>query len=228
MPTNSKPLIRIIAQIVAIWIASDIGYYVLLPLLGFPANYNLSPSAITFYYLFWVVFTVNTFWDIFRDWKPIKSDFSVYIFLIASFAAMTLFVMYALPNLPSVTWTETWDPPELMVANAWYFLPKSVEILLQQLLIAALVLALSVRNFSVREISYWCVLIFGGAHLLLALDGHPLTYVVRFTISAMIFGYIFPNLILRARNGFVYSYALHWLYYAVTIIMMHTISPYAS
>jgi hypothetical protein len=41
-----------------------------------------------------------------------------------------------------------------------------------------------------------------------------------------VFGLVFPYLILRVPNGFVYSYSLHWLYYLVTIVMAHTLSPY--
>ncbi|MBI4225339.1 MAG: hypothetical protein HY617_03325 [Candidatus Sungbacteria bacterium] len=132
-----------------------------------------------------------------------------------------------MPKLPSIVWTESWNPPELMVANSWYFLPKSIEILLQQLLVAALVLAFSARNYSIRAISLWCMLIFGGAHLLLSFGELPFGYVVRFTASAVLFASVFPWLILRVPNGFAYSYMLHWFYYAVTVVMAHTVSPYA-
>ena len=227
MPTKPIPLIRTLIQVVVIWIASDAGYYVLLPLLGLQSDYNISPVSITLYYIFWTVIAINTFWHIFNEWKPIKDRRYAYTFLLFSFAGLILFVSFALLRLPSIVWTESWDPPELMVANQWYFLPKSIEILLQQLLIAVLVIAFSSQKFSIRTISFWCMFLFGGAHLLLAFGGAPFLYVVRFTVSAMVFGFIFPNLILRVPNGFVYSYTLHWLYYVVTVIMAHTISPYA-
>ncbi|WP_419694901.1 hypothetical protein ACN2CC_32515 [Mesorhizobium muleiense] len=41
-----------IALIAGIWIASDIGYYFLLPALGEKSDYNDGPIAIALYYLF--------------------------------------------------------------------------------------------------------------------------------------------------------------------------------
>lgn len=228
MPTKTIPLIRTLIQVAAIWIASDIGYYILLPLLGLQPNYNISPVGITIYYAFWIAITVSIFWDVFREWKPIEYRHSAHQVFLLSLIGLFLFAYFALPNLPSVTWTESWDPPDLLVANSWYFLPKAVEILLQQLLIAVLVLSFWTHKFSLRSISLWCMFLFGGVHLLLAFGGPPITYVVRFTLSAMVFGYLFPYLILRLPNGFLYSYTLHWAYYVVTVIMAHTISPYAS
>lgn len=227
MLQKQPSLIRTLAEIMALWIASDTGYYIVLPLFGFSPGYNNEPVGIALYYAFWVAVSVNTFWPIFKDWRPVENIPRAYLFLSASFAGLVLFALFAMPKLPSIVWTESWDPPELMVANSWYFLPKSMEILLQQVLIAALVLSFSARTFSVRAISIWSMVIFGGAHLMLLFSGLPFGYIVRFVFSAMAFALIFPRLILRTRNGFIVSYTVHWLYYAVTVIMAHTISPYA-
>ncbi|MDO8600067.1 MAG: hypothetical protein Q7R73_00395 [bacterium] len=223
---NQVSLIRTLSEIAALWIASDVGYYIVLPLFGFSAGYSNAPVGIALYYAFWVAVSVNTFWPIFKKWRPIVNVPRAYMFLLASFAGLVLFALFVMPKLPSIVWTESWDPPELMVANHWYFLPKAIEILLQQVLIAALVLAFSARGYSIRAISLWSMILFGGAHLALSFGGLPFGYVTRFIISAMAFGLIFPRLMLKAPNGFTISYTLHWLYYVVTVVMAHTISPY--
>ena len=91
----------------------------------------------------------------------------------------------------------------------------------QQFLFAA-------QRLPLRTISSGCALLFGFAHILLGFGGVPFGYVVRFVIAATVFGLAFPYLILRFSNGFAYAYALHWLYYIVTIVMAHTVSPYAT
>ena len=63
--------------------------------------------------------------------------------------------------------------------------------------------------------------LFGAFHLSLALNSYNPVYVFRYTIAATIFGAIVPTLILRLRNGFLISYALHWGYYAVDIAAIH-------
>lgn len=227
MPLKQISLAGTLAEIAALWIASDAGYYIVLPIFGLVPGYNNEPVGIALYYAFWVAVAVNAFWPVFKKWRPVENEFRAYALLLASFAGLVLFAFFVMPELPPIIWTESWDPPELMVANPWYLLPKAMEILLQQVLIAALVLSFSMRDFSMRAISMWSMAIFGGAHAVLSLYGLPFGYVVRFILSAMAFAFVFPRLILRVPNGFVVSYTAHWLYYAVTIVMAHTISPYA-
>lgn len=214
--------------VAAIWIASDVGYFQLLPLFGLRLSYSASPGMIALYYALWIAVTASVFWPIFRGWKPLDSRLLSYAIAAAAGGSLVLFVVYALPLLPPIVWTESWDAPDLMRVTSWYFLPKSVDILFQQLLIAALVLTLSAQGYSLRVVAGACALLFGAAHLLLAFGGMPVGYVTRFTAAAMAFGFVFPYLILRVRNGFAYSYVTHWTYYAVTVVMAHTLSPYAT
>jgi hypothetical protein len=140
---------------------------------------------------------------------------------------MGVFAAYVLPLLPPIDWPEAWEPPELALATPRYFLPKAVDILFQQLLIVALVLTFAAEQCSIRTMSVCSAALFGGTHLLLAFGGVPLGYVIRFTVVATLFGLAFPYLILRVRNGVAYSYLVHSVYYAITVAMVHTVSPYA-
>ena len=61
--------------------------------------------------------------------------------LIPILAAFGLFAVYILPLLPTVSELRAPpNPPEFMFATAWYYLPKSADILFQQVLDAALIL----------------------------------------------------------------------------------------
>ena len=72
-----------------------------------------------------------------------------------------------------------------------------------------------------RRISLLSAALFGATHILLAFGGVPAGYVIRFMISAAAFGLIFPYLLLHVRNGFAYSYVIHWLYYAASAVLPH-------
>jgi hypothetical protein len=215
-----------LVQIAALGIVSDIGYYLLLPWLGRHTSYSETPIAITLYYVFWIGVAVITFWPIYRtwprygSWDTFENRLASYIVWSIAFVGSVLFAAYVLPILPSINWKESWTP-EFVVATPWYFLPKSIEILFQQLLIVALVLALAAQNCSLRRISLCCAILFGGMHILLVFGGVPIQYVIRFMISAAAFGLLFPYLILRVRNGIGYSYIVHWLYYAVSVVLPH-------
>jgi hypothetical protein len=216
-----------VAQIAAIWIAADLGYHFLLPLLGVQPSYNAGSLAVAIYYVFWIGIAVITFWPIYITWPrygrwpTFESRYTSYFIWSAAFAGCVAFAAYILPLLPPTTWTESWTPPEVRVATPAYFLPKSTEILFQQLLVVAFVLALSAQQIALRRIALYCGLTFGAAHILLAFGDTPVGYVIRFMLSATAFGFLFPYLILRVRNGFAYSYVVHWLYYAVTVAMPH-------
>lgn len=224
---QNAQLLRRVAQIAAIWTMSDAGYYFLLPALGVQPNYNSGPVAVALYYAFWTGIAVITFWPLYATWPQygrwttFESPLVSYVVWSLAFAGCLLFAAYVLPMLPSVNWRESWNPPEVVFATPAYFLPKSIDILFQQLLVVALVLALAAAQFSLRKISIYCALAFGAAHVLLAFGGVPIGYVIRFMISATVFGFLFPYLILRVPNGLAYSYIVHWLYYAVSVMLPH-------
>lgn len=216
-----------LAQIAAIWGISDIGYYFLLPALGVGASYNTGSVAITLYYAFWVGVAVIVFWPLYGTWSSFAkwSTFdnrlvSLVVWSVA-FGGSIAFAAYVLPALPKVIWTESWNPPEFIEATPWYFLPKSIDILFQQLLIVALVLQLSAKGFGLGKVSLYCAALFGGMHIFLAFGDVPIRYVVRFMLSAAVFGLVFPYLILQVRNGLAYSYIVQWLYYAVSVMLPH-------
>lgn len=218
---------RTVLEIGAIWILSDIGYYFVLPVLQVERSYNGGPTSVAIYYVFWIGIAAITFWHLYSRWTTPQSRLRTYVVWSALFAGCTLFAAYALPMLPPTRWVQPWTPPDVAVATQWYFLPKSVEILFQQLLIAALVLTLADAKFSLSRISIVCALTFGAMHVLLGLGGMPLGYVVRFVVAASLFGLLFPYLILRVPNGLAYSYTVHWVYYAVTAVMPRVFSAYS-
>ncbi|MFA6269873.1 MAG: hypothetical protein WC657_01520 [Candidatus Paceibacterota bacterium] len=223
--TKETPLAWLILQIASIWLISDIGYYTFLPTLGFTGGFTANPFAITVYYLFWLAITVFTFWNIYREWETIESKrISTYIFLLVGSAVVVFYFTYILPNFPAISWDKVIKPPsELLLATPWYFLPKSIDILMQQLLVVAMVLSFSFQKYSLRAVSIWSAILFGGAHLFLIFGGKTALYVTVFTVSASLAGLFFPYLILRVKNGFIYSYFLHWSFYAVVIILAHLI-----
>jgi hypothetical protein len=226
---RSADLIWTLVLIAGIWVASDVGYYFLLPLLGEKPNYNDGPVTAALYYLFWVGIAGITFWPQYASWPrytkwaTFENRLASIIVWTITFAICVVFAAYVLPALPPFNWREAWSPPELPLASPWYFLPKSIEILFQQLLVVALVLTLAAENWSLRRISVYCAVLFGTAHILLAFGEVPWGYVARFATLAAVFGLAFPYLILRVPNGFAYSYVTHWGYYAITVIMARTL-----
>lgn len=218
--TRSTPLFQVIMEAAAIWFVSDIGYYIALPTLGLKGGFSANPITITLYYLFWLVLTVFTFWNIYKEYDVVQNTWFSYFIITLGSALILLYLVYIFPLFPPITWVKNLQPPsELLSATPWYFLPKSIDILVQQLLVLAMVIRFRLERYSVRSIALWCALLFGGAHLLLVLGSQGALYIATFTFSAIIASFIFPYLLLKVRDGFIYSYLLHWFFYAFVIVL---------
>lgn len=221
---RQSPLFVTVFQIASIWIVSDLSYEFIKEIIDGGISYNGNPFLITFYYIFWIFVATSSFWDIYIKWELIKNEIFTYSIVLLIIGFIATYFIYILPLVPSIAWSLEWKPPsELAFANGWYFLPKSAEIILQQLLVSALALSFYNAKFSIKTASAWCAGLFGSAHLLLIFGGPSLSYVALFTTSATIAGFIFPYLILNVKNGFMYSYILHWSFYALLVLLAHTV-----
>jgi hypothetical protein len=205
--------------LIAAWSLSSFGYFRLLPVLDAEIGYNDAPVFYATYYAIW---TAAVFWMFHLDlitWAE-KCSPPEDLFLLPILAVIfASFALIALPKLPTIDWQLPGAPEDILSATPWYFLPKSIEILFQQLMIAALVLKLKALKLSTRHIAQPTAALFGVFHLALALNGHNAFYVGRYTVAAVLLGAVVPYLMLQYRNGFLAAYALHWGLYAADIIL---------
>jgi len=135
-------LIITIAIITTAWNLSSIGYFQLLPVLDAGVGYNDAPIFYAVYYAAWTLLVAAIFRKSFLSWTPMDRP-GLYLALVTAMAlAFATYTILVIPELPSTTWTRSETPVEFFYATAWYFIPKSVEILFQQILVAALILSL--------------------------------------------------------------------------------------
>ena len=214
-------LLVTVLVIAVIWSLSSLGYYGLAPVFGDGFGYDEAPVAFTLYYGAWTALAAYVFhFDIDR-WAArhmLPQNHVLPVVFAVVFAGYALFV---LPRLPAIDMPEDALPETWLAATGSWFLPKSMEILFQQILITALVLSLAARELSVARIGALVALLFGGFHLSLALSGENAFYVARYTVAATAFGAFLPYLMLRVRSGFIIAYAIHWSFYAVDLAIGH-------
>ncbi len=221
-PRSLVPVARAVAIVAALWLLSSQGYYSLVDALGLESGYDGAPVLFTSYYLGWAAVALWLFRTLIGatlDRDIVAREGLAIAPILAGFA---LFVVYGLPFLPNVSELRApSEPPEFMFASAWYYLPKSADILFQQVLAAAMILTAARAGFGLRSIAVGTALSFGGVHLLLAFDGFTALYVTRFTLSAFLFGAVLPYLYLRLRAGFRWAYSLHLGFYAADATLTH-------
>jgi hypothetical protein len=197
----------------ALWIASFAGYFWLVPVLDAPDGYNDAPVAFALYYAAWVAVTIVAFRrthfaflnaDVLR-----KNIGPVVIVALILYVAVT----QGIPNLPGQRIDTLAGPSEVYEAGSSFFLPKSVEIVFQQVLIVAILLALSTSGLSVARMSLLVGLLFGGFHLTLLYVYAEPSFAYRYAIAATVFGAMVPYMILKIRHGYLLSYGIHWCFY---------------
>ena len=211
-----------LVSVASLWSLSSYGYYVLVDTLGLRSGYNDAPFAFAVYYFIWAFIALLWFRNILSDQLGQTEVLAHLKAMLPLLAACVLFVSVILPGLPPISlWRAPSDPPEFMFASGWYYLPKSADILFQQVLVAAIIHRAAELKFRLITIAIGLSIIFGGFHLLLAFDGFSPFYVARFTAAACIFGLLAPYIYLRWQHGFRWAYCLHWSFYAIDATITH-------
>ena len=203
-----------------LWSLSSLGYFWLSDVLGAEIGYNDAPLVFALYYGVFCLISAIVFRTLYRD--LLADEATKYLLPVLAMAALFAgYTLLVLPRLPATVWSHDTAPVEFFWATPSYFLPKSVEILFQQLLVAALVLSINRLGVSMLRLSISVALLFGGFHLTLAFSYPNPLYVLRYSVAAMAFGAMVPWLLLRVRKGLLFSYAIHWGYYALDIVAIH-------
>lgn len=225
--TLSTPLYSVLGTIAGLWTLVSIGYYIILPILGFELSYNSAPIVIAIYYIVWAVISILYFWKLFSRWLIIDSRIWRYAVLSLLCAEAIWILLYILTLFPALEGPLLTPYTDIIFATPWYFLPKSTEVLVQQILITILVLEMYYRFHTLKNVILGYAICFGGAHVLLFmfLDA-PTPYALIITISAFLSSFVFPYLILRVRAGFIYSYVIHLLFYILLAMALHTWPPF--
>lgn len=220
------PLHIVLGELIGLWLLSNAGYYLILPALGFDLSYNSAPILIAGYFLVWAGVALFYYRNLFTKWLTVEHRIWVHIVWSLGFAALIWGLLYWLAQLPIPTGIRLAPYTDILFATSWYFLPKSAEVLVQQILITVLVLDLSFRFHSLKKVMLAYAALFGGAHVLLfLLSGTPTPYAVLMTTGAVLSSLVFPYFILRVRQGFVYTYTMHLVFYIVLAMLLHAWPP---
>jgi hypothetical protein len=212
-----------IAVVTLIWTVSSLGFYAIQTWLDSTNGYNDAPFLFAVWYAGWTVLVMLIYRRAYLDWATAQLPPADWLPRIVLALAFGWFAVWGLQLLPAIDWPQDGALPGLLGATTWYFLPKSVEIWFQQVLITTMIVALYQHGLKLRTISIVVAVLFGVFHLSLVFSGNDTFYVARYTIAASAYGFLIPWLMLRVRNGFAWSYALHWGFYAADATIAHLI-----
>lgn len=154
--------------------------------------------------IIWLVtYFKNDFKIVVRNTKKFE-----YLLLIASLVIHAIVVYYILTFLdkPILPFNSTGASPLLM--NNFFIWVKPLDVFVQQLLIILLVSKLHMYHMSIKHITALFVFGFGLIHIFQVFKTDAFVG-IAFAVIAIIFSFIFPNMILKVRNGYMYNYLIH-------------------
>ncbi len=219
-----RAMAPVLLLVALLWMTSSWCYYAFVEALALDSGYDDAPILFALFYLVWSGIALALFRPLLSAHVTPRRIAGHVIALSPVLLVYAVYVTVLLPLLPEVSVRRApANPPEFMFASAWYYLPKSADILFQQILVSAMVLGAHRAKIGFSAISLGMAVLFGGFHLLLIFDGFTALYVTRFTIAASIFGLVVPYLYLRTRNGFRWAYGLQWSFYAVDAAVTHLV-----
>jgi hypothetical protein len=202
-----------------VWACSMAALNVIPPVFfGFNVSYQVYPFLVSAYYLVWLGILLLVFPNTTR---AVFVDHSLSSFGLLSFfmAGIVLLYGYVFPAIQSQL-PASIHAVDFLVGGPGYVLTKIIEILFQQVLIVALILSIASYKNDVLFVAGVYAALFGVAHLALVPKlGVPLT--ILFFGLALLSAVVFPYLIMKVRNGFVFSYMVHWVaYIAITFVIL--------
>lgn len=201
--------------IALLWVASFLMYELIPPYVGYELSYAAHPFLSALYYAAWLG-AVLAFYphSLARLTPSFKGAW--WAPLIIVILCTLSFYVWAIPLLTTpgeITAIVAAHPDApFFDYGPLYFLPKTVEILFQQVLIIETVLLLYGFLGTLLRTAVAFGVTFGLLHLLSVL--HVPSSISLATVGvAALSGAILPYLILRVRNGAIYAFGLHWLFY---------------
>jgi hypothetical protein len=126
-----------------------------------------------------------------------------------------VFALYGLFPALSIQDPHTADPHDII--PALFLLPKWLDIILQQLCLVVAVYVVHERTSSLQLTTAWSVCIALLFHTALFVH-HSFWFATLATIASCAAALVFPYAVLRVRNGVVYTYSAHWVFYLVLAI----------
>ena len=152
-----------------------------------------------------------------------KTSKREFIFLLAISLIIHFISSYFILNfLNQPIWPFSSKGASILLMNNFYLWVKPLNVLVQQLLIIVLVKKLSQSNLNVKQITTLFILGFGLIHVF-QIFKTDLIIGLGFMFIAIFFSFIFPYLILKKRNGYLYNYMFHLGTYNLAAILAWTL-----
>lgn len=171
--------------------------------------------------IFLLVVTAGLFVVFDRWYQPLLKETKVsevVVLIGASLLIHGLTVYFITHYAERPDWPFSDRGTSFLLLNNYYIWAKPLDIVAQQMLIIWLTMKLHSQGFSLRKIIGLFIGFFGAIHIFQVMKTDVVIGLL-FTTGAVLFSIIFPYLILRVRNGYLYNFMLHLVVYNIAALV---------
>lgn len=129
---------------------------------------------------------------------------------------VTSYIIITYLNPP--VWNFDSSGVSFLLLNDFYIWAKPMDVFIQQLLINLLVLRLHSLSMNINQITKLLLIGFGGIHILQILRIN-FAIGLMFIFAAIMFSFVFPRMILKVKNGYIYNFMIHLAVYNIAAIV---------
>lgn len=149
----------------------------------------------------------------------IRTRKSEVVFLIGISLIIHLISSYFILNyLNQPVWPFDSRGTSFLLMNNFYIWTKPFDVFLQQLLIVLLVTKLHQYKLTLKQITMLFVLGFGVIHIF-QIFKTDIIIGLAFTLGAIISSFVYPYMILKVRNGYIYNFMIHLGIYNIAALL---------
>lgn len=115
-------------------------------------------------------------------------------------------------------WPFSDQGASFLLMNNYYIWAKPFDILIQQLLIIWLTIKLYTNGLTIKQIVSFFLIAFGSIHIFQVLKT-DWAIGLLFTAGALVSSVVYPYLLLRTRNGYIYNFMIHLGLYNIAALI---------
>ncbi|MFA6520431.1 MAG: hypothetical protein WCT44_02365 [Candidatus Paceibacterota bacterium] len=145
-----------------------------------------------------------------------RHEFIILVVLPLIFHGITSYFILNFVDQPA--WPFESRGISFLLMNNFFIYAKPLEIFVQQLLITILVTKLYQSGMSLKKIITLFVVFFGAIHIFLIFKADTIIG-LGFTFFAILASFIFPYMLLKVRNGYVYNFMIHLAAYDIAALL---------
>lgn len=218
-----QKLLSTLVLLAGLWITSQLGRVLADYIHTGWLQYDSTPVALSIYYLCFAYLTMKLVGVPRAMWSIIESKLSFILALGGSggvvWCVSLVWTLLLPPLRTSFGIPLEFTTVDFMVAGSVFVLPKTVELIVQQILIALVIEKLYAFKSSMRFVRCAYAGGFALVHVFLFFL-FPWQLAVAFILAASISGVIFPQLILFRRLGMILTFGLHWIFYCFMAVIL--------